>query len=41
MRWLIAVTGVLLGCAASTIVGAGQERSGNQNGRPSGTPSTD
>ena len=30
MRWLIAVTGVMLACGASTIVGVGQERSGNQ-----------
>ena len=30
MRWLIAVTGVMLGCAASTIVGVGQERLGSQ-----------
>ena len=30
MRWIIAVTGVMLGCGASTIVGVGQERSGNQ-----------
>ena len=30
MRWVIAVTGVMVACGASTIVGVGQERSGNQ-----------
>ena len=30
MKWLIAVTIVMLGSGASTIVGAGQEQSGNQ-----------
>ncbi len=29
MKWLIAVTGVMLGCGAWTIVGVGQERAGN------------
>ena len=30
MKWLIVVTGMMLGCGASTIVGMAQERSGDQ-----------